>query len=180
MKTDHNPLSVISLLTLGLIVVSCQNQTVDLSTFQIHPDFTIELAAGEPLVFDPVEMEFDETGFALFTSGVWESDGAMVSSIGASNLIVEPHGRPPDKERQANLALIAQAPAMYELLIKSKIRNITCGLACLTCFVNSADSKPLATNNTPIPIVLYVRRYWNKHSLIYQNSARSMKSCTFV
>lgn len=61
-------------------------------------------------------MEFDETGFALFTSGVWESDGAMVSSIGASNLIVEPHGRPPDKERQANLALIAQAPAMYELL----------------------------------------------------------------
>ncbi|PCJ96077.1 MAG: hypothetical protein COA50_07810 [Flavobacteriaceae bacterium] len=64
MKTNHNFLSAISLFTLGLIVISCQNQTVDLSTFQIHPDFTIELAASEPLVFDPVEMEFDETGKA--------------------------------------------------------------------------------------------------------------------
>ena len=61
-------------------------------------------------------MEFDETGFALFTSGLWESDGAMVSSKGANKLIVDPTGRPPGMERQANLALIAQAPAMYELL----------------------------------------------------------------
>ncbi len=64
MKSNNNFLSTILLLILGLIIISCQNQTADLSTFQIHPDFTIELAAGEPLVFDPVEMEFDETGKA--------------------------------------------------------------------------------------------------------------------
>ena len=61
-------------------------------------------------------MEFDETGFALFTSGLWESDGAMVSSKGANKLIVDQTARPPGMERQANLALIAQAPVMYELL----------------------------------------------------------------
>ncbi len=64
MKTNHNFLPTILLFALVLIVSSCQNQAVDLNTFQIHPDFTIELAADEPLVFDPVEMEFDETGKA--------------------------------------------------------------------------------------------------------------------
>ncbi len=32
--------------------------------FQIHPDFQLELVAAEPLVFDPVDMEFDEKGRA--------------------------------------------------------------------------------------------------------------------
>ncbi|WP_273567637.1 DUF7133 domain-containing protein [Maribacter halichondriae] len=32
--------------------------------FQIHPDFTLQLAAAEPLVFDPVDLQFDEHGRA--------------------------------------------------------------------------------------------------------------------
>lgn len=30
--------------------------------FHLHPDFQLELVASEPLVFDPVDMEFDEKG----------------------------------------------------------------------------------------------------------------------
>lgn len=33
-----------------------------LKTFQVHPDFQIELAASEPAVFSPVDVEFDEHG----------------------------------------------------------------------------------------------------------------------
>ncbi len=33
-----------------------------LATFEIHPDFTLELAAMEPAVLDPVDLEFDERG----------------------------------------------------------------------------------------------------------------------
>ena len=36
-----------------------------LESFVLHPDFQIELAAMEPLVFDPVDMEFDEFGRAF-------------------------------------------------------------------------------------------------------------------
>ncbi len=36
-----------------------------LSTFVLHPEFQIELVASEPLVFDPVDMEFDESGRAF-------------------------------------------------------------------------------------------------------------------
>jgi putative membrane-bound dehydrogenase-like protein len=36
-----------------------------LQSFQIHPDFQIELAAKEPVVFDPVDLEFDEHGRAF-------------------------------------------------------------------------------------------------------------------
>ena len=33
-----------------------------LSGFELHPDFAMELTASEPLVFDPVELHFDEAG----------------------------------------------------------------------------------------------------------------------
>ena len=33
-----------------------------LSTFELHPDFQIELIASEPLVSDPIDMEIDEDG----------------------------------------------------------------------------------------------------------------------
>jgi putative membrane-bound dehydrogenase-like protein len=33
-----------------------------LETFEIHPDFRLELAAMEPVVFDPVDLDFDESG----------------------------------------------------------------------------------------------------------------------
>ncbi len=35
-----------------------------LKTFELHPDFQIELVAAEPVVFDPVDLEFDEYGNA--------------------------------------------------------------------------------------------------------------------
>jgi putative membrane-bound dehydrogenase-like protein len=38
------------------------NPNTILSTFEIHPDFQIELAASEPQVFSPVDVEFDERG----------------------------------------------------------------------------------------------------------------------
>ncbi|MBM1106331.1 c-type cytochrome [Aurantibacter crassamenti] len=39
----------------------CNSNTSDeLEEFRIHPDFKLELVASEPLVFDPVEMRFDE------------------------------------------------------------------------------------------------------------------------
>jgi putative membrane-bound dehydrogenase-like protein len=44
--------------------------------FQIHPDFKLELVASEPLVFDPVDMQFDENGrtFVLEMPGYPSSD----------------------------------------------------------------------------------------------------------
>jgi putative membrane-bound dehydrogenase-like protein len=35
-----------------------------LATFELHPAFQIELVAAEPVVFDPVDLEFDEHGHA--------------------------------------------------------------------------------------------------------------------
>ena len=61
-------------------------------------------------------MEFDDPGFVRFTRGVWSSDEAAVYSQEAHKTIVDPDGLPPNQERSANLALIAQAPVMYELL----------------------------------------------------------------
>ena len=61
-------------------------------------------------------MEFDDTGFVPFTRGEWGSNGAMVRSKEAHKMIVEPDMLPFNKERAANLALIAQAPVMYDLL----------------------------------------------------------------
>ncbi|MCB0654667.1 MAG: hypothetical protein KDC57_00960, partial [Saprospiraceae bacterium] len=34
------------------------------ATFQLHPEFELKLVAAEPLVFDPVDFEFDEHGHA--------------------------------------------------------------------------------------------------------------------
>lgn len=36
-----------------------------LSSFEIHPDFQIELIAAEPVIFDPVDLAFDEHGRAF-------------------------------------------------------------------------------------------------------------------
>jgi len=46
--------------------LGCGNRQNDsLASFQIHPEFQIELAAKEPVVFDPVDMKFDEHGRAF-------------------------------------------------------------------------------------------------------------------
>jgi putative membrane-bound dehydrogenase-like protein len=47
------------------VVHSCKDGTPQKhGEFQIHPDFKIELIATEPVIFDPVDMEFDEFGNA--------------------------------------------------------------------------------------------------------------------
>jgi putative membrane-bound dehydrogenase-like protein len=51
---------------LVFILCGCLSDLEDgLRQFQLHPDFQIELAAKEPLVIDPVDMEFDEQGRAF-------------------------------------------------------------------------------------------------------------------
>src|SRR5436190_1518904 len=52
-------------LCLCVFVALCFNsfaKPVDLSTFQINPQFQIELLASEPAVTDPVDMAWDEKG----------------------------------------------------------------------------------------------------------------------
>ena len=61
-------------------------------------------------------MNFDDSGFVPFIRGPWSADDAMVYTSQGHKTIVDPEGRPPNEERAASLALIAQAPAMYELL----------------------------------------------------------------
>jgi len=52
---------VLGLLIVSLVLISCQSETSKAPEgFEIHPDFKLELVASEPLVFDPVEMHFDE------------------------------------------------------------------------------------------------------------------------
>jgi hypothetical protein len=47
-------------------LIGCRRQLDGaLESFQIHPAFEIELAAKEPVVFDPVDVEFDEHGRAF-------------------------------------------------------------------------------------------------------------------
>ena len=41
-----------------------QAEPAALPGFELHPGFYMELAAAEPLVFDPVDMHFDEAGRA--------------------------------------------------------------------------------------------------------------------
>ena len=53
------------LLLTGVIICACRpDHPVNMSTFEIHEDFNIELVAMEPLITDPVDMEFDEFGNA--------------------------------------------------------------------------------------------------------------------
>lgn len=76
------------------IISACQNSptsknglspTESLATFELADDFQIELIAAEPLVADPVDMEFDENG----------------------NLyVVEMHGYPLDKSGTGNIKLL--------------------------------------------------------------------------
>ncbi|MEL6924077.1 MAG: PVC-type heme-binding CxxCH protein, partial [Bacteroidota bacterium] len=48
----------------SIMLSQCTAPEVQPSAFEIHPAFQIELAAAEPLVIDPVDMEFDENGQA--------------------------------------------------------------------------------------------------------------------
>ena len=55
-------------LFVALLLYSCQQEREQANTpagFQIHPDFNLELVVSEPLIFDPVDMKFDENGRAF-------------------------------------------------------------------------------------------------------------------
>lgn len=54
-----------------------------LATFEVHPDFRIELAAAEPLVHDPIAMAFDEDGrmFVVEMRGYSERHDANIGAI---------------------------------------------------------------------------------------------------
>lgn len=57
-----------SLFTVLLFFLACQPESNSLAVpqgFEIHPAFKMELVASEPLVFDPVAMQFDEHGNAF-------------------------------------------------------------------------------------------------------------------
>lgn len=46
-----------------LLIIACnRNPDNAPDSFELHPEFRMELTVSEPLVFDPVEMHFDETG----------------------------------------------------------------------------------------------------------------------
>ena len=57
-----------SLFSILLFILACQTKSDNLAVpqgFEIHPEFKMELVASEPLVFDPVAMQFDEQGNAF-------------------------------------------------------------------------------------------------------------------
>lgn len=54
---------ILPLTTAMVLLVSCREQSEhSIPGFEINPAFQLSLAAAEPLVFDPVDMEFDENG----------------------------------------------------------------------------------------------------------------------
>ncbi len=56
------PLVIAWLLNVSVVAADPPDPNTILSTFEIHPDFQIELVAFEPQVFSPVDVEFDERG----------------------------------------------------------------------------------------------------------------------
>jgi len=61
-----------------LWLTSCQSDKTPVAPegFQLHPDFRMERVAAEPLVYDPVDLEFDEYGraYVLEMPGYPKSD----------------------------------------------------------------------------------------------------------
>jgi putative membrane-bound dehydrogenase-like protein len=53
------------LLVFSFFTYSCQKQNDQQQTYQIADGFNCELVVSEPLVFDPVDLEFDENGEAF-------------------------------------------------------------------------------------------------------------------
>jgi putative membrane-bound dehydrogenase-like protein len=66
MRITNSNTAVFLLSCLITLLLSCQQEkgSNTLEGFQIHPDFKIELVASEPLIFDPVDMKFDQRGQA--------------------------------------------------------------------------------------------------------------------
>ena len=79
------PLSLFHL-SLFLLAISCSNKSNEIPEgFQIHPDFHLELVASEPLVFDPIEMKFNENGDAF----VMEMPGYPMKDEGSRLILLK-------------------------------------------------------------------------------------------
>lgn len=64
MRNSLHLLPIILLLS-SLLLIACKGEQSTLPKgFEIHPDFELTLVASEPLIFDPVDMKFDESGQA--------------------------------------------------------------------------------------------------------------------
>jgi len=68
MKRTNLLLVLFSIFTSSLFLINCQQKQVTPTApegFEIHPEFKMELVAAEPIIFDPVDMKFDEKGRAF-------------------------------------------------------------------------------------------------------------------
>ncbi|MCB0686846.1 MAG: c-type cytochrome [Saprospiraceae bacterium] len=80
----HQTRNTIDYLLLGfmplLILSSCNNEKSS-DEFVLHPDFEISLVASDPLIFDPVDLEFDAKGDAYVLQMPGYPKGIDQSSI---------------------------------------------------------------------------------------------------
>ena len=80
----------ICLLTFAALLWSCQSNKNEMPKgFEINPNFNLELVVSEPLVFDPVDMQFDENGrtFVLEMPGypMGDVESRLVELIDSNN-----------------------------------------------------------------------------------------------
>ncbi|WP_276389359.1 PVC-type heme-binding CxxCH protein [Eudoraea chungangensis] len=57
--------SILFFLAVLLLFACMRKEDNDGNSFQLHPDFKMDLVASEPLVFDPVELQFSPSGEAF-------------------------------------------------------------------------------------------------------------------
>ncbi len=82
------------LMFITIIFFSCKEDKKP-DSFLLHPDFEIELVASEPLIFDPVDLEFDEYGDAYvlqmpgYPKGVDESSIVKLIDLDADGIYEE-------------------------------------------------------------------------------------------
>ena len=80
--TASNRVIVLGLILFGLLSHACkQPSESNLPGFEIHPAFRLERVATEPLIFDPVDMEFDEKGRAFVLEMPGYPDGKDESRL---------------------------------------------------------------------------------------------------
>lgn len=77
----EDKLSSIGSLILIFFLASCQTKRSELQEFVLHPDFEMTMVAAEPLITDPVDLEFDAAGDAYVLQMPGYPKGIDQSSI---------------------------------------------------------------------------------------------------
>lgn len=54
-----------SFILISFLAISCTKENTTPPGFQLEPGFTLTLVASEPLLTDPVDLEFNEAGDAM-------------------------------------------------------------------------------------------------------------------